>query len=96
VFDASERRAGPFLERTVNSTYLVELFTFGMAWQRRMNTATERNLRRILHAWNVPAGSDVKRVSEQIASLERRVRDLSKHVEELGGADAHVHDHSRP
>lgn len=96
VFDASERRAGPLLERTINSNYLVEFFTFGMAWQRRINGANERNIRRILHVWNMPAGTDVKRVSEQLASLERRVRDLTKYVEELGGAADHAYDHSRP
>jgi hypothetical protein len=95
VFDATERRASPVLERTVNSRPLAYALTFGMAWQRRLNDLTEQHFRRLLHAWNMPAGTDVRRMSDQITSLERRVRDLAKHVEELGGTDSHAQTHGR-
>jgi hypothetical protein len=31
----------------------------------------------------MPAGSDIKRLSEQVASVERRLRDLAKRFDEL-------------
>jgi hypothetical protein len=37
-----------------------------------------------LHLLNVPAGTDVRRMREQLARMERRLNQLSEHVEELG------------
>ena len=50
--------------------------------QNDMQRRAERTMRQTWHFWNLPTGSDVKRMSEQITSLERRVRDLSKRLED--------------
>ena len=42
----------------------------------------ERQSRRALHLFNLPAGSDVRALRNQIASLERQVRDLAKAVDD--------------
>lgn len=42
----------------------------------------ERESRRALHLFNLPAGSDVRALRNQIASLERQVRDLGKTMED--------------
>ena len=42
----------------------------------------ERLLRRQWHLWNLPAATDVRRLSEQVASLERQVRDLTRELED--------------
>ena len=39
-------------------------------------------MRQYLDFWNLPVGGDIKQLQEQIASLERRVRDLSKRLED--------------
>jgi hypothetical protein len=42
----------------------------------------ERQSKRALHLFNLPAGSDIRALRQQVASLERQVRDLGKLVEE--------------
>ena len=46
----------------------------------------ERQSRRVLHLFNLPAGSDILALRQQIASLERQLRDLGKTVEDVDGA----------
>ena len=56
----------------------------GLAWavavrlQRGVAQRAERASRHVLHAMNLPAGSDVRRLLTQIAMVEREVRELSK------------------
>jgi TolA-binding protein len=38
---------------------------------------------RALHLFNLPAGTDVKRMREQLSRMERRINQLSERVEEL-------------
>jgi hypothetical protein len=50
----------------------------------------ERASRHVLHALNLPAGSDVRRLLTQIAMVEREVRELSKAVSDgrrTGGSE---------
>lgn len=49
---------------------------------------TERFSRRLLHAFNVPAASDVNRLLAHIASVEREVRRLQHTVERSGSKPA--------
>jgi hypothetical protein len=42
----------------------------------------ERQSKRALHLFNLPAGSDIRALRQQVASLERQLRDLGKLVEE--------------
>ena len=49
---------------------------------------TEAPSRRLLHLFNLPAGSDTNRMLVQIASLEREVRELRKRIEDEKGAEA--------
>ena len=56
----------------------------GLAWtvavrlRRGVAQRSERASRHVLHAMNLPAGSDVRRLLTQIAMVEREVRELSK------------------
>jgi len=83
VFDTVERSVAPGLETAVRSEPFADAATVLTRLQAGIGRRVEQASRRALHFWNLPAGSDVKRVSEQIASLERRVRDLSKRLEDL-------------
>ena len=42
----------------------------------------ERQSRRALHLFNLPAGSDIRALRHQIAGLERQIRDLGKSLED--------------
>ena len=47
-----------------------------MRLARRAQQEVERRTRRVLHMVNLPTATDVRRLSEQVASLQREVREL--------------------
>jgi hypothetical protein len=64
------------LERWVQSDGTIEWIIRLTALQREAERRLERNVSRVLHLWYVPALGDVRRLSEQVAQLDRRVREL--------------------
>jgi hypothetical protein len=82
AFDTVERSVGPQLEQVVQTEQFADVTAVVARLQGELQRRTERVMRRGWHFWNLPAGSDIKRMSEQLASLERRVRDLTKQLED--------------
>lgn len=82
AFDAVEGTVGPRLEEMVRTEQFADAASAMSKLQNDMRRRAERTMRRTWHFWNLPTGSDVKRMSDQITSLERRVRDLSKRLED--------------
>lgn len=82
MFDAAESSIAPQLEQFVRTDQFADGASALARLQSDLQRRTERAMRQTWHFWNIPAGSDIKRMSEQIASLERRVRDLSKQLED--------------
>jgi hypothetical protein len=85
LFDAVEQTVSPQLEQFVRTDQFADLAAVVARMQSDMQRRAERAMRQAWHFWNLPTGSDVKRVSEQLASLERRVRDLAKQLDDQGG-----------
>ena len=83
AFDSVERAVAPGLESAVRSEGFADVATVAMRIRSEVARSAERSMRRALHFWNMPAGSDIKRLSEQVASVERRLRDLAKRFDEL-------------
>ena len=83
IFDTVEKAVAPRLEELAQSDQFSDAAAVMARIRAEFQSRTERAMRQNLHFWNLPAGSDIKRLSEQIASLERRVRDLSKRLDEL-------------
>ena len=52
------------------------------AVRSRASDELQRSSRRFLHAWNLPAGSDIAQVRHEIGALNREVRALSRQVED--------------
>ena len=50
---------------------------------RRLTDAVESVSKRGLHLLNLPAGTDIRRVREQLASMDRRLLQISKELEQL-------------
>jgi hypothetical protein len=78
-----EQAIAPGLESTMRSEGFADVATVAMRVRADVARSAERAMRRALHFWNLPAGSDVKRLSEQVASVERRVRDLAKRLDDM-------------
>jgi hypothetical protein len=73
--------------------------------QRTARRSAERTTRRLLHLANLPAGSDVTRLLNEIGALQAQVRELSRQVERQraegstgrgGGADGAATGLDRP
>ena len=81
--DSLERSVAPRLEAVVQTPQFAEVMVTITQVEREMRRRFERLTRRLLHVANLPAGSDVKRLSHQVADLDHRLRDLTKRLEDL-------------
>lgn len=78
AFKRVERAVGDPLERIAESPAAIEAMIRTSGLRRDVELRAERVLRSSLHLLNMPALSDVRRLSQQVAYLERRVRELSR------------------
>jgi hypothetical protein len=81
AFDAGESAIAPLLEDlTCNEQVHVAV---GLATQAKKaaQRRAERSMRRALHVLNLPAGSDVTRILNEIGKLQSDVRELSKRLD---------------
>ena len=78
-----ERAIGTPLENALHSDTYFDLTTEVLRVKGRTERGLEGVSRRLLHLLNLPAGSDIRRVREQLGRVERRLAALSK---ELDGA----------
>jgi hypothetical protein len=81
-----ERAVGSRVESAVHSDTYFDLLAELNRTRRRLTTATESVSRRALHLANLPAGTDIRRVREQLAGVERRLVQLSKELDEQRAA----------
>jgi hypothetical protein len=79
----AERVVGERVESAVHSDAYFDLATRTRRTSARVTTAVEGVSRRVIHLVNLPAGTDIRRVREQLSRMERRLIELSKEVEEL-------------
>ena len=76
AFDAVEGRIAPPAERAVQTDLFADAVALAFRGRRRIQREIERQSRRALHLVNIPTATDVKRVSEQLAALQRQTRAL--------------------
>ena len=76
AFDAVDSRVAGPVEAGAHSDLFGDLVTLNVRIARRAQQEVERRTRRVLHMANLPTATDVRRLSEQVASLQREVREL--------------------
>ena len=86
AFDTAEAAVAPALEQLMKSEQFQVAMGLVTSAQRSVQERAERNMRRALHLWNLPAGSDVTRILNEIGKLQRDVRELAKQVDATKGA----------
>jgi hypothetical protein len=86
AFDAVEQNLTPQIEQWVRTDQFADMAAVMQRLQTQAQKRSERALRQTWHFWNLPAGSDVKRLNDRISSLERRIRELQRQLEEQGGS----------
>jgi hypothetical protein len=78
AFDAVERRIATPIESGVRTDAFNDAMTLALRTRRRLERAIARQSQRALHVANLPAATDVKRLSEQVAALHHEVRALQR------------------
>ena len=78
-----ERAVGGPVESAVHSDVYFDAVAELNRAQRRLTDAVESVSKRGLHLLNLPAGTDIRRVREQLARMDRRLVQISKELEEL-------------
>jgi hypothetical protein len=84
VFDVSEEFVRVRVDPLVRTEGFADVLTLVAQLQVEARRRTERLSRRLLHSVNLPTASDTRRLQEQLGAIERRLRDLSKVVNDLG------------
>jgi len=78
-----ERAVGEPIEAAVRSETYFDLLSTTTRVRRKVEGAAEGVSRRCLHLLNLPAGSDIRRLRQQLARMERRLDEMSHAVTEL-------------
>ncbi|MDY7102312.1 MAG: hypothetical protein S0880_14090 [Actinomycetota bacterium] len=86
IVEGVAARMGPALQQLTASDAFADAVELGTAAQRQLARQVEARSRRLLHFWNLPAGSDIAVLRREIGELERQVRDLTKRLEDAGHA----------
>jgi hypothetical protein len=81
AFDAIERPMAAGSEAWIQSETFMDLATVGFRTQRRLLHELQENTERWLHLWGWVSRGDVLRLTNQVASLERQVRDLRREAD---------------
>jgi hypothetical protein len=78
----AERVVGSRVEQAVHSDTYFDVISELTRGKAMLTETMEGFSKRIWHLANLPAGTDVRRVREQLARMERRVIELSKELDE--------------
>jgi hypothetical protein len=81
-----ERAIGGPIESAVRSDTYFDVVAQANRARARAIGAVEGVSRRCLHLVNLPAGTDVRRVREQLSRMERRLNALTDELAALDGA----------
>jgi hypothetical protein len=72
---------GPRLKVFVNSEPFAVAVGLVTRADHAIRVRSERATRRVLHFWNLPAGSDVTRLLNEIGKLQQEVRALTRQLD---------------
>ena len=81
-----ERAIGAPIEAAVHSDAYFDVVAHANRAQSRAVGAVEGISRRCLHLVNLPAGTDIRRVREQLSRMERRMNGLNDELAALRDA----------
>ena len=80
-FDAVEKEVAPRLETLIRSDQFALAAGLAAHAQHLVRAEAARGTRRLLHLFNLPAGTDVTRILNEIGQLRRQVRELADRLD---------------
>jgi len=84
VYNSWEQAVTPGLQQVTASTGFRDLMAMSMKANADLTREIERASRQWLHLWNLPAATDVRRLRQQVSSLERELLALRNELERTG------------
>jgi hypothetical protein len=81
LFDAVERPYAAAAESLLQSDVFMDALAAAFRLQRQFTPRLERGVETWVRIWGIPTRRDVTALVNQVASLERQVRDLARTVE---------------
>jgi hypothetical protein len=101
AYDAIERPLAAGSEAWIQSDTFMDMAAIGFRVQRRLLRELQQNTERWLHLWGWVSRGDVVRLSNQVARLERQLRDLRREAEQrerplLNGHQPNARTRTRP
>jgi hypothetical protein len=82
-----ERAVGTPIESAVRSDTYFDIIAMVTRASTKTRSTAEGASRRALHLFNLPAGSDVRRLREQLSRMERRLNELTEEIAERDGSN---------
>jgi post-segregation antitoxin (ccd killing protein) len=82
AFDRLEGPLGSALEDVARSARFAEALGLSTRARAGVRRELERHTRRLWHAANLPAGSDVAHLRRQVAALDRELRQVRRALEQ--------------
>ncbi len=92
AYDRLSAEVGPRLTELTASDGFAEAVEMVGAVGGRASDELERRSRRLLHAWNLPSGSDISVLRHELGALTREVRALARQVDALQAELAQLAD----
>jgi hypothetical protein len=80
-----ERAVGVPVEAAVRSDTYFDMVAQATRAQTRAAETLERLTSEWLHLFNMPAGTDVRRLREQLAGMDRKLTRITKELDDLRG-----------
>jgi hypothetical protein len=80
-YDAVESSLGPQLEQIVGTDQFARAVWVLTQLRRDLEQRASRTTRHVLHRFNLPAGTDMTRLLNEIGELKKQVRRLSEQLE---------------
>jgi hypothetical protein len=87
AFDVIERPVAAASETWVQTDVFMDLLATSWKLQRRLGRELHRGLGLWLDLWGLPRRSDLTTLVNQVASLERQVRQVTREIERRNGAE---------
>lgn len=84
VYNSWEQAVSPGLQQVTASNGFRDLLAVTMKANAELTREVERASRQWLHLWNLPAATDVRRLRQQVSSLERELLALRNELERQG------------
>jgi hypothetical protein len=81
AYDGVEKPLGDALAAGARSAAFGDIMALSVRVPRRVQQEIERRTRHVLHVANLPTATDVRRLTSQVADLQREVRSLAREIE---------------